>query len=235
MTAKINESLQQRKDLILKHHSEPKNLDELANIVLATIRREIIKHNPDARVLGFSWDIRHRDVSVSHNCPIQWDRRTDGWNARLPGWDGRVWIRYTHSIWPASAVFAATLTYPGTGGIGSYHGPWAQVAHAHYEQYGNMAGLVNAYPRPMCFSWDYRFFDSDWPLLQEVDDIAQDKTYCVLANRSQVTKTHHFIWEDPEVKLADKKYLEFIKTLEDECQNLPPPVPVQPTEFVKLN
>ena len=35
--------------------------------------------------------------------------------------------------------------------------------------------------------------------------------------------------------VKDKKYLEFVKILEEECKNLPPPVPVQSSEFVTLN
>jgi glycosyltransferase involved in cell wall biosynthesis len=35
--------------------------------------------------------------------------------------------------------------------------------------------------------------------------------------------------------VKDKKYLEFMKILEEESKDLPPPVPIQSTEFIKLN
>jgi glycosyltransferase involved in cell wall biosynthesis len=34
--------------------------------------------------------------------------------------------------------------------------------------------------------------------------------------------------------IRDKKYLEFLKLIEEDCKDLPPPVPINSTEFIKL-
>src|ERR1700727_2046995 len=124
---------------------EPETLDELAHGVIKVIESQTTKiwngniylQHP-IKVLGFSWDIWYRStVSNSHSAPEGKQTNWGGYKTDIPtsypGWEGRVWIRYApikngHHI--SSTPFCNTLTHPGTGGSGTYDGPWSALSAA---------------------------------------------------------------------------------------------------------
>jgi hypothetical protein len=188
------------KDNIIKDFGEPASLDELAYTIIKIINQY------QTQVIGFSWKIRHEEnVSNSHYCPI--DGVTNwGGTENIPksykGWQGRVWIRYATELSDfASKPFCNTLTYPGTGGFGSYNGPWENISSAAY--------LLKK-TGPIIFSWDYRFFDNDWPLIKQY--VEELSVYERLSNIKQ-NYYHTFLWEDENTAKLDADFLSDSKTI----------------------
>jgi hypothetical protein len=177
---------------------EPSTLNELGDCVRAVIDNEMDKSGN--RCVGLQWDIRYSDtVSNTHDAPmsgiINFGSR-DGKPTSYPGWLGRVWVRY--AIYPksfGSDPFQRTLTYTGTGGFGSYSGPWERIAKTHYQR-GMLKRQKLDYPEPAIFSWDYRIFADDWPVLM---------MWATLSNNENCTHRYH--WVDLDVHKQD---LEFI-------------------------
>ena len=203
---------------------DPQSLDELAHCVIAVIEsqqnrdpwykepgprsKKPWKTFDNIRVVGFAWDIRRGDVSNSHSAP---EGYPENWGAKpglpkaYPGWQGRVWIRYAKEPYSfGSSPFDKTLTHTGTGGAGSYDGPWAGVCSAHYNRHGHRRGK-DQYPEPCVYSWDYRIFDYDWPALVE-----QTEKECVwnrIAGKPEVPNQHRFEWNDLETAAQDAKFM----------------------------
>lgn len=203
---------------------DPQSLDELAQCVIAVInsqenrdhwykepgpqskkpRRKFDNH----RVVGFAWDVRRRDVSNSHSAP---EGYPENWGAReglpkaYPGWQGRVWIRYAEVPYSfGSTPFEKTLTHTGTGGAGSYDGPWAGICSAHYNRYGHVQGK-DQYPEPQCFSWDYRIYDYDWPAL--VEQTEKERVWNRVAGKPEVPNRHRFEWNDFDTAVCDAGFM----------------------------
>lgn len=173
---------------------EPETLNELAQCVIAVIEKNNVK------VLGFQWDIKFGDVPNTHHSPVgfplNWGRERDK-PLHYPGWRGRVWIRYDTHLRPrsfGSDPFRETLTHTGTGGYGSYDGPWNEI-------------LNSSVPKIYTYSWDYLFFQSDWPELER-----QEQLICALHGEPYIGK-HFFSWTDPETKRKDEELIQ-------ECNNL---------------
>jgi hypothetical protein len=215
----MNKIKQQFKRNAVKIYSkEPATLDELAELVIAVINltpRKSAEPAIPVKVVGFSWNITHiSEVSNSHDAPINgetnWSGRDSNVPTGYPGWKGRVWIRFNKdhdASWHdgfASDHFPATLTYTGTGGAGAYNGPWSAICSAWYQTVWGKRKSIR-YPEPECLSWDYRFFDSDWPMLME--GYEKQRVWDILSDRDTAIPTHNFLWEDPEVKAADQLFL----------------------------
>ena len=188
---------------------EPGTLDELAQCVVAVINHNIGAKSP-ARVVGFAWDVRHSDkVSITHSSPEgyphNWGGRDPDAPRGYPGWSGRVWIRYANKTANSfgSAPFEKTLTHPGTGGGGAYNGSWENISHARWKRYGHTKSK-NAYPPIECYSWDYRFYEFDWPELARW--VEKQRVWSELSNKP-LCLSHKFEWNDAAVAAAD---LEFI-------------------------
>lgn len=181
----MNSYLQECKNRFVKRYGEPSNFDELGH---ALIKHASIQSNQ--KVVGLKFDVTGRkNVSNSHNCPINgvenWWREKD-LPLGYPGWIGRVWIRLDSSPMSfGSDAFLHSLTYTGTGGAGSYDGPWKQV---------------NAVKKIPIYSWDWLLFESDWPLLKQymekiiVTNTLSGKTF---------DKRFVFQWNDPSVEKSD--------------------------------
>jgi hypothetical protein len=209
-----------RKEHILKTYGrEPETLDELARCVIYMINSQ---ENGDVfdrrkrsqpkmyKVAGFAWDVHYSDmVSNSHSSPEgypqNWSRKEDAVKG-YPGWQGRVWIRYTEECRSfGSSPFEKTLTHTGTGGAGGYNGPWQAVAHHRWERYGNMRRVPkDVYPEIKHYSWDYRFYDLDWPLLAHW--VEKQKMWAELSGQPW-DNSHRFEWTDPEILAADAKFI----------------------------
>ena len=193
-----------RKAHILKIFGrEPESMDELACCVIKVIAHE----HP---VVGFAWDIEHRAVSNSHECPMDgktnWGGREQDAPRNYPGWQGRVWVRYSKPT-PSfgNNPFDRSLTYPGTGGWGSYEGPFQSIATAWDRQYGHNAPKT-AYPEPQVYSWDYRIFDSDWPGVTE--EMRTQMTFNKIAGIDSIYK-HKFEWHNPETLTKDAEFIAY--------------------------
>lgn len=197
----MQNTLRAKKDDILKYSAEPTTLNELAQVVIDTINRTLhIKGHPYTLV-GFAWQINHCNVSTSHNQPIDIDRNFET-PRHCPGWYGRLWVRFSsYTSCPGSSLVSPSLTYTGTGGYGHYAGPWKDVANTHFKHYGN--GLTG----PSLYSWDYRFFDSDWPLINEVLTFEKNRVWSTLKNQRPLQPGHKFEWLCPDVKAADEEFL----------------------------
>jgi hypothetical protein len=204
-----NHKYAERQKMVASYGKEPETLDELAECVI----KQISSKNP---VAGFAWHVAHYYVSNNHNAPIEgetnWGNRKQGVPSGYLGWEGRVWIRYVDRVdGYGSDKFNTTLTYTGTGGWGGYDGPFQAISTARFKRYGNMYKGKDAYPEPQVYSWDYRFFDLDWPLINqqfEAEDIIKK-----LSGKDTQKWVHKFEWQDPTVVEADKKFIEECRAL----------------------
>jgi hypothetical protein len=197
---------------------DPETLDELAHCVIKVIEscgaRSHWNHDPakqeNCKVVGFSWNISPGQVSNSHSAPLDgvtnWGGNP-GKPSGYPGWNGRVWIRYYNpGLSPSSDAFNSTLTYPGTGGGGAYGGPWESIEHAYWVLSCKKHKSIKDALRPQLCSWDYRIYLSDWPALGA--DIEKQKVVDRLSGKvDALQKPHHFLWEDPFIKIEDAKLL----------------------------
>jgi hypothetical protein len=226
--------LQVLKDRILAHYGEPTDLDDLArcciamcgtfnNVVQPRDRRRKRLPPEYLKVVGFAWDIRFTEkVSNSHSRPID---GMDNWCGRnsdkgapdgYPGFTGRVWMRWaTKCNSFISDPMRATLTHTGTGGGGSYSGPWDTICSTRWARYAHRHDEPGDYPQIHCASFDYRIYASDWPLIQaEIDRqrmILEQKTAWAILNDTAapypLSIHHKFLWEDPETKAADDAFI----------------------------
>ena len=187
---------------------EPANLDELGEFCIKIIDSQL----KDSRVLGFKWDIRYDShVSNSHDCPIigvtNW-RREDDKPKGYPGFSGRVWIRLSEEIDSfASDLFWKTFTHPGTGGFGSYSGPFTWISNCYFKRFGHGN---STYPKPVIYSWDYRFFLPDFPLILEY--VNNYRPWLILQDKSPDFQ-HIFEWYDAETLEADNLFIGEMKDL----------------------
>lgn len=206
------------KDRIVEKCGEPATLDELAHTCIKMVETyDNVRQPRDRRrkrlppeyikVVGFAWEVRYGDVSNSHSCPIDgvenWGNRYAGEPTSYKGWNGRVWIRYSTDVNSfGSDPMRSTLTYTGTGGIGGYSGPWETINSVVYH--ARMKDLGIEYPTPVCYSWDYRFFASDWPLIAE--EYEKKIAWAELSNTAIPDMRHKFEWNDPDVLAADNEF-----------------------------
>ena len=185
---------------------EPETLDELAHCVIKVVDQE-------RKVYGLAWKIMRGAVSNSHSCPVGGhtnfggNKTKQGIPTSYVGWSGRLWVRYSHS--PSgfgSDPFRKTLTHVGTGGFGGYDGPFQTISTARFRRFGVKTANKSAYPEPELYSWDYRIFEDDWPLIAL--STQKDMMFNRLAGISPEL-THNFEWQDQEIV---KKDAEFIST-----------------------
>lgn len=208
----VRSKMDARKQRVLQAYGhEPKTMDELAWAVIKTIesvRTDQYNGQNLCKVVGFAWNMGYGDVRNSHSAPMNgkqnWSARDKDIPTSYPGWNGRVWIRYKdRNTSGSSEAFRSTLTYPGTGGGGAYGGIWETLCTERWNRY-KFSAEKDAYPEVKCFSWDYRIYESDWPLLQE--DMEKQRMFDKLAG-NVFSHNHNFRWEDPETKMADQAFL----------------------------
>jgi hypothetical protein len=208
----MSSNIDPRKQRILDAYGkEPETLDELARCVIKTVETQPSGRGKNVKlckVVGFAWNLTFGDVSNSHSCPMNgvtnWCNRDKSCPSNYPGWNGRVWIRYAEE--PASfsnGPLSVTLTHTGTGGGGSYNGVWKSVSTARWNRYG-FKSPKNAYPEIACYSWDYRIYASDWPLIGL--EIEKQQLFDKLVG-NVFRHDHTFLWEDPETKIADAAFI----------------------------
>lgn len=201
-----------------KKFGEPQTLDDLAWFVINAVNDSLLREDHTARVVGFAWNVGYsKNVSNSHDSPVNgvcnWGGREvlpDGSPAPrgYPGFSGRVWIRINKRISGfASSHVSRSFTHPGTGGFGSYNGPWNAVATAYYANFRNNS--LSTSDEPMMFSWDYRFYVSDFPAI--ANHVSKTQVYQALANLPMVNPEHRFTWTDPTVKEQDAEFIRYVE------------------------
>lgn len=183
--------------------TEPESMDELAKSIIVVINHMVAPKN---ELVGFKWTLDFTEkVSNTHNCPLNgvtnWGSKEDK-PRHYPGWYGRVWYRYKNTK-DFSLNLNNTLTYTGTGGYGSYNGPWAEIAKATYTQYKRYTVF--------CYSYDFRLFEDDWPKIKEWRQHVE--TFKILKNEP-LTHHHTFLWEDSETKINDIEFLKNFNKVE---------------------
>ena len=155
--------------------NEPSTLDKLAQCTIAVTNANAELVRQEIRVVGFSWNIIYSDnVSNSHNAPLggttNWGGSDKDRPNGYPGFAGRVWIRYsrTPSGWGSDGM-NGTLVHTGTGGGGSYSGPWTYIATQRHKKYvAEKACRSKLFVKQCaCYSWDCKIFVNDWPLLAD--------------------------------------------------------------------
>lgn len=204
----------------------PESLDEIAEACIAVISQ---KHE----VTGFAWNIQYEpEISNSNEAPI--GKKTNWYRRKhlplgYPGFHGRVWIRFRTSP-PAftSSLFPATLTYVGTGGYGSYKGPWDEIAKAAYHSKG-CTGFDERYNNVACYGWDYRFFIDDFPKFAEIFTETRIKPWeqeqlleTLKGNRPRRFHAQHsYQWNNSTIYQEDEAFLQkWHKYLKDTDQHL---------------
>lgn len=212
---------------------EPKTMDELGFAVIKILneyrerriakvnRKTVCIESPNARCVGLSWQVTHSEqVSNSHSSPEGYPQnfmRKEGVPTSYPGWKGRVWVRYENKQGYSfgSDPFKRSLTHTGTGGGGAYDGPWESVSHARWIRHGHSRD-VGLFPEVNCFSWDFRIYDADWPLVTEniIDQFEKEVMWATLSNQAVPRSPQHkFLWEDPATQVADETFLEECRSI----------------------
>ena len=171
-------------------------LDELGSRVIAKIS-EIDK------VIGLAWSLQwSENVSCTHSAPVGCCTNWTG-SAELPthypGWQGRIWIRFepNDNNRCASDLLKTQHIHAGTGGSGSYSGPWSEISGAAWR--GKKSDMVE------CYSWDVKIFDADFPEIAEKNN--KDLMWSILQRKKRPTQNHRFEWTDPAVLEQDRSYL----------------------------
>jgi hypothetical protein len=179
---------------------EPRSMDSLGFCLIKLLDNRL--HRDDAKCIGIKWVVSHSEhVSCTHAAPAGKPTNllsTKDHPTNYPGWVGRVWVRYSKDIHRfGSDPFSGSLTHTGTGGSGDYSGPWSHL----FEKRNDIK----------IFSWDFKIFDEDWPLLREIKKHKNEQFLAKLEDRNPETLKHNFFWEDYRAKKADQKFITRMK------------------------
>ena len=213
--------------------AEPTTMDEMGFAIIKVLNEHVERRvdrkgklttSDKVKCVGLAWEITHSDmVSNSHSSPEGYPQNWGGYKDKdgvprgYPGWSGRVWVRYEKQSgysW-GSDPFNRALAHTGTGGGGSYSGIWEKVSSARYHRFGHLRE-PGMYPEIHCFSWDFRIFDADWPLVMEhvLANHEKEVMWATLNNQPRPRSlTHKFLWQDPATVEADAAFIA-------ECQML---------------
>lgn len=184
---------------------EPQTMDELGHWI---VRVAQYRGFP---VVGLSWDLRyHPRVSNSHSSPVNGQTnlgQREDLPKGYPGWTGRVWIRYANSEFGkhyGSDALNRVQTYTGSGGYGSYDGPWEGVVRDYFRQGRSVVSVEDL----KIYSYHYRIFEDDWPAVCRWRE--QQSIMKTLQGQDGFLLSHDFLWTDPETRKQDRKYSEQI-------------------------
>ena len=198
-------------DILKLYGREPETLEQLAECVISVINSQYnsgfgkLKKANKYKVIGFHWII-NSCISI-HRSQRSPDELLVNEESDSSGWTGRVWIRYAEECNGfGSDPFKHTRTYPGTGGFGSYNGPWADISTAHWQAI-NDEKTLGQYPQPVCYSWDYRIYNADWPAIAAW---VECEKICAKLKGENWGYSHQFMWDDKETLDADKEFMSFV-------------------------
>lgn len=217
---------------------EPTTMDELGLAIIKVLdqhcerrvsgrgKKAVYTESPKVQTVGLSWSVTHSNmVSNSHSSPEGFKQNWCGYGDKdniprgYPGWSGRVWVRYKKESGYSfgSDPFGRALAHTGTGGGGSYNGPWEAVSSARWHRYGHQRG-PNMFPEVNCYSWDFRIFDADWPEVTAniIGQFEKDTMWATLNNKSgPISPQHTFLWEDPVQKMLDEQFIQECRELKN--------------------
>ena len=172
---------------------EPETLDELGHCIFT------VANYFSTQLDGLAWNIEYKpNISNTHNCPINGEcnfSRHPDQPLYYSGFAGRVWLRVSKSCKESfsSDILGGSLVRTGTGGAGSYNGPWN-----HFE-------TANGLPKTRLASYgQFNIFLDDWPIINEwvehraLFDIIQEKSLKI---------NHTFFWESDEIMQYDKQII----------------------------
>ncbi len=203
----MNTTLHQRQNFI-NRYGDPETYEELFYNVLQSIDDQLA--GTGLHVAGLGWSIMYSTrLSCTHSAPAGQNTNWSGDNAypkHYPGWVGRVWIRL-NSLLPddnhpnLSYMFRNTLTHTGTGGYGSYNGPWSNVAKAAYN-------AATEYHRRevVSYSWDFKIFEQDFPLIS-ANIIKKHLLTIIKTNETPRIDGSNMSWTHPETERKDTELL----------------------------
>lgn len=186
-----------KQHIIDVYGKEPSTLHELGECVVSVIKTRF-------PLVGFAWGIYHYEqVSNTHCSPIGKPRnfyRTPDIPHGYNGFSGRVWLRFSEWCY---FDLSNTLTYTGNGGSGTYNGPW--------EYLDTQADKYENFPDLFLYSYEYKFFLDDWPLIEKYT--AEQQLFNKLANLPDRI-VDKFQWVDEEVAKRDQEFLNKVKNNE---------------------
>lgn len=197
------------RDDFFKLYGEPTTMEELAMFVV-----NVSNHNqPDSQhIHGICWDVNYGFVSNSHSSPIRGVRNWGG-KPDLPrsydGFYGRVWVRKKNEdkFMLLSDRIEKSFTYTGTGGGGSYRGPWSDLESKYIKYTGQVYN-----EKLRLFSWDYRFYTDDFPFLIKFEE---EKLIARMQGKKEPKINSKVFWESDEVKKEDDAVNKEILLLND--------------------
>lgn len=173
-------------------------LDRFAKSIISNISKK-------RKVIGFCWNIDYHQ-----NTRPYWPHTESA-----PGFEGRVWIRYANNAQGfGSDGFRETKTYTGTGGAGSYGGPWDSV-YCH-EYYARRLGLEIERPSvEWCYSWDYRFLLClNQEHLGELEEIINHENLMGrLKGSGSFYLNHRYLFNEDGIVEKDCKFVEEVKKM----------------------
>ncbi len=203
----MNTTLQERQNFI-NRYGDPETYEELFDNVRQCVDDQL--NTVELHIVGLAWDITHgTQISCTHSAPAGQQTNWSGDHAyprHYPGWAGRVWIR-VNSLLPSgghpyvSRMLKNTLTHSGSGGFGTYSGPWQKVATAAaYNTSGTTLPIVTLY------SWDYKIFEQDFPLITA--NIIKNRLLTVIkTNEHPPIGNSKIEWTHPATQLRDAELI----------------------------
>lgn len=199
---------QQCQDRLFQQRGSPSTLDELGELLIAHINSK----GKQPQVLGLHWEISYiKMISNSHSAPVAGVQNFER-NAALPkgypGFAGRIWFRLNKSGLGSSAL-SESLTYTGTGGYGTYNGPYRALSrnwHSYQvaRDQNKQILLKHKISEPEVYSYDYRIYLADWPLLEKTIN-QQIIVNTLKGNPTEIV--HRFDWVDNETQQQDREFV----------------------------
>lgn len=203
----------------MKPETVEEHLQAFGERVVRGVDQYLMSHKIDNEIIGLHWKMDYKDVvsnthAAPHNGKTNWGGRHKDLPRGYPGFEGRVWIRYRNEMSiSGSDPLRACLLYTGTGGFGTYEGPWAKLAsELNKFVMDNMDTPTPTRKKdlPFCYSWDARFFMAD--LDPEIaEQMEQDYFLRILKTDTgksiEKRYSHHFKWDDTMTLAKDHQRL----------------------------
>lgn len=201
---------------------EPETLDQAFDFLHNALEVNS-KANVMPYILGLAWSVSYREkVSNTHSCPADgvtnWGGKPDKPRG-YPGYAGRVWVRIAHEHarpW-ISDMFAQSQFFTGTGGGGAYDGPWKTVCAKRHVRYG-FKKHHTYYPDIKCYSWDFRFYHNDFPMIKD-KWVHNNLLNVIKTGNETISIDQYRVWEDPATAEADANFIAECEQLRNEERN----------------
>lgn len=192
-------------------------IQELTHIIIDRVNHKL---KNGCKVTGMQLTLAWYDrVSNGRSAPVGKPTNFSGRShlpISYPGWSGRAWIRYNKNCsdgWGGSDPIRGTGLHTGTGGFGTYDGPWSPLIRSIFDarlietislkQYNDLEQI--------CYSWDCRVFADDFPEI--LDLFETDRLFDTIAKGNSVQRQYSYCWNDPDTVAADKQLIERLERL----------------------